>query len=153
MSSGTSAAAPRAPGRSEALLWLIFVTLATATQLAFKWAGSELADQELGLAFLTGALATPSVWVAIAGYVAMFALWINILRRVPLSRAYLITAIVYVPVSFGAWLIFGEQVSWLRAVGIAAITLGVALIAADVGDTSSSSGSSSGSSVRSTSPR
>ena len=137
MSPGTPTAAPRAPGRSEVLLWLIFVTLATATQLAFKWAGSELGDQELGVAFLADALAKPSVWVAIAGYAAIFALWINILRRVPLSRAYLITAIVYVPVSFGAWLIFGEQVSLLRAIGIAAIVIGVALIAA--GDTSSSS--------------
>jgi drug/metabolite transporter (DMT)-like permease len=129
----------RSPRRSEALLWLIFVALATATQLAFKWAGSELEDQELGLAFLTNALGKPSVWVAIAGYAAMFALWINILRRVPLSRAYLITAIVYVPVSFGAWLIFGEQVSLLRAMGIAAIVIGVALTAVDVDDTSSSS--------------
>ena len=137
MSPGTPTSAPQAPGRSDVLLWLVFVTLATATQLAFKWAGSELGDQELGLAFLTDALAKPSVWVAIAGYAAMFALWINILRRVPLSRAYLITAIVYVPVSFGAWLIFGEQVSLLRAIGIAAIVIGVALIAA--GDTSSSS--------------
>lgn len=137
MSPDTPTAAPRAPGRSELLPWLIFVTLATATQLAFKWAGSELGDQELGLAFLTDALAKPSVWVAIAGYAAMFALWINILRRVPLSRAYLITAIVYVPVSVGAWLIFGEQVSLLRAIGIAAIVIGVALIAA--GDSSSSS--------------
>ena len=137
MSPGTPTAAPRAPGRSEVLLWLVFVTLATATQLAFKWAGSELGDQELGVAFLADALAKPSVWVAIAGYAAMFALWINILRRVPLSRAYLITAIVYVPVSIGAWLIFGEQVSLLRAIGIAAIVIGVALIAA--GDTSSSS--------------
>jgi drug/metabolite transporter (DMT)-like permease len=129
----------RSPRRSEALLWLVFVALATATQLAFKWAGSELEDQELGLAFLTNALGKPSVWVAIAGYAAMFALWINILRRVPLSRAYLITAIVYVPVSFGAWLIFGEQVSLLRAMGIAAIVVGVALTAVDVDDTSSSS--------------
>ena len=137
MSPGTPTSAPQAPGRSDVLLWLVFVTLATATQLAFKWAGSELGDQELGVAFLADALAKPSVWVAIAGYAAMFALWINILRRVPLSRAYLITAIVYVPVSFGAWLIFGEQVSLLRAIGIAAIVIGVALIAA--GDTSSSS--------------
>ena len=94
MSPGTPTSAPQAPGRSDVLLWLIFVTLATATQLAFKWAGSELGDQELGVAFLADALAKPSVWVAIAGYAAMFALWINILRRVPLSRAYLITAIV-----------------------------------------------------------
>jgi drug/metabolite transporter (DMT)-like permease len=137
MSPATPTMAPRAPHRAEVLLWLIFVALATATQLAFKWAGSELGDQELGVAFLMSALAKPSVWVAIGGYATMFALWINILRRVPLSRAYIITAIVYVPVSLGAWLFFGEQISLLRAIGIAAIMIGVALTAADVGDTSS----------------
>jgi drug/metabolite transporter (DMT)-like permease len=136
----TPGAAPQAlPPRSEALLWVIFVTLATATQLTFKWAGSQLRDQEPGLAFVKGALATPSVWVAIVGYIAMFALWINILQRVPLSRAYLITAIVYAPASLGAWLIFGEQISLLRTIGIALIMIGVALIAADAGETPSSS--------------
>jgi len=133
-------AAPQAlqPG-SEALLWVIFVTLATVTQLTFKWAGSQLGDQEPGLAFVKGALATPSVWVAIVGYAAMFALWINILQRVPLSRAYLITAIVYAPASLGAWLLFGEQISLLRTIGIAAIMIGVALIAADGGETPAAS--------------
>jgi len=141
MSSLTPGPAPQAlQPRSEAVLWAIFVTLATATQLAFKWAGSQLEEQDFGLVFLTQAVAKPSVWVAIVGYTAMFVLWINILQRVPLSRAYLITAIVYVPVSIGAWLIFGEQISALRAIGIIAIMMGVALTAADVGETSSASG-------------
>jgi len=140
MSSVTPGAAPQAlQARSEALLWAIFVTLATATQLAFKWAGSQLGEQDFGFVFLSRAVTKPSVWVAIVGYTAMFVLWINILQRVPLSRAYLITAIVYVPVSIGAWLIFGEQISALRAIGIVAIMLGVALTAADVSETSSSS--------------
>jgi len=37
------------------------------------------------------------------------------------------TAIVYVPVGIGAWLIFDEQMS-LRGIGIAAIFMGVVLI-------------------------
>jgi len=69
------------------------------------------------------------VWAAIVGYIAMFVLWIDILKRVPLSRAYLITAVIYVPVTLGAWLIFGEDISALRGLGIAAIMMGVVLIA------------------------
>jgi drug/metabolite transporter (DMT)-like permease len=76
----------------------------------------------------SAALAKPSVWTAIAGYLTMFVLWIEILRRLPLSRAFVITAIVYVPVTIGAWLIFHEQISALRGVGIAAIIMGVVLI-------------------------
>ena len=115
--------------RSEALLWTLFIAFATTTQLAFKWAGSELGSQDFGLDFVGAALARPSVWAAIGGYVTMFVLWINILKRVPLSRAFVMTAIVYVPVTIGARLVFGEQVSSLRGIGIGAITVGVALIA------------------------
>ena len=123
--------APQRPisARSETLLWAVFIAIATATQLTFKWAGSQLGNQDFGLEFLLSALAKPSVWAAIAGYIAMFVLWIDILKRVPLSRAYLITAVIYVPVTLGAWLIFGEDISALRAFGIAAIMMGVMLIA------------------------
>jgi drug/metabolite transporter (DMT)-like permease len=114
--------------RSESLLWTIFIAIATATQLAFKWAGSDLEGREFGLGFVVAALAKPSVWTAIVGYATMFMLWINILRRVPLSRAFVMTAIVYVPVTIGAWLIFDEQISALRGIGIAAIIVGVVLI-------------------------
>src|SRR6185295_14991977 len=75
--------------RSDGLLWAVFIAIATATQLTFKWAGSSLEEQEFGPAFLGAALAKPSVWLAIAGYLAMFVLWIEILKRAPLSRAYL----------------------------------------------------------------
>ena len=125
----SDAASHATPARPETLLWAVFIAVATATQLVFKWAGSELEDQELGLAFLAAALAKPSVWAAIAGYITMFVLWITILKRTPLSRAYLITAVVYVPVTLGAWLIFGEQITALRGIGIAAIMMGVVLIA------------------------
>ena len=114
--------------RSETWLWTLFIAFATATQLAFKWAGSDLEGQEFGLGFVGVALAKLSVWTAILGYATMFMLWINILRRVPLSRAFVMTAIVYVPVTIGAWLIFDEQISALRGVGIAAIMVGVVLI-------------------------
>jgi drug/metabolite transporter (DMT)-like permease len=120
--------------RSEALLWTLFIPFATATQLAFKWAGSDLEGQEFGLGFVGAALGKPSVWTAIVGYVTMFMLWINILRRVPLSRAFVMTAIVYVPVTIGAWLIFDEQISALRGIGIAAIMMGVVLINSGTSD-------------------
>jgi drug/metabolite transporter (DMT)-like permease len=112
----------------QAWLWTIFIVAASATQLAFKWAGTELDDLEFGPAFIKAALTKPSVWVAILGYLGMFVLWLTILKRTPLSRAFLITAVVYVPVTLGAWLIFGEHISALRAVGTAAIMAGVVLI-------------------------
>lgn len=116
-------------------LWAIFIVAASATQLAFKWAGTELDGLDFNQKFVDTALALHSVWAAIAGYIVMFVLWITILKRTPLSRAYLITAVVYVPVTLGAWLIFGEDVSLLRIVGIAAIMAGVVLIGAEGNET------------------
>jgi drug/metabolite transporter (DMT)-like permease len=44
------------------------------------------------------------------------------------------TAIVYMPVTIGAWLIFDEQISALRGIGIAAIMMGVVLINSGTSD-------------------
>ncbi len=112
-----------------AVRWIGFVALATLTQLAFKWASTVLGDGEFGPEFILRAVTTPAVLLAIGGYIAMFVAWMRILKTTPLSRAYLVTAIVFVPVTFGAWLLFGEEITALRIAGITAIMIGVALMA------------------------
>ncbi len=112
-----------------AVRWIGFVALATLTQLAFKWASTVLGDGEFGAEFILRAVTTPAVLLAIGGYIAMFVAWMRILKMTPLSRAYLVTAIVFVPVTFGAWLLFGEEITALRIAGITAIMIGVALMA------------------------
>jgi multidrug transporter EmrE-like cation transporter len=120
---------------STALLWAALLTIETATQLAFK-AGSERLDAADGnsswlnavFLWMIAALTTPQVWLAILGYLATFVVWMLILQRMDLSKAFPITALCYVTVPVFAWLIFGEATSPARAAGIAFIVAGVVLL-------------------------
>ena len=120
----------------EVLLWASFIGLSALTQLSFKAAGDNLGGLDFGLGFMGEALAHPSVWLAISGYITVFVVWIVILQKTPLARAFLMTALVYVPVTIGAWLWFGEQIGWIRVGGIALIAGGVAMLGVGSGWTS-----------------
>ncbi len=112
----------------QALLFLALIVLVTATQLAFKAGSEDIGTGDIGLAWLLSSLAQPSVWLAIGLYVLTFAVWLLILQRTDLSRAFPLTCLTYVSVPLLAWLIFGETVSLSRAAGIAMIVAGVALL-------------------------
>lgn len=114
--------------RKDIALWVLFLGLATLTQLAFKWGGTELEGLEFGQAWFDAMLRTPAVGIAVTGYIAMFVLWLVILQRTDLNRAFSMTGLVYVTVPASAWIIFGEQIGWLRAAGIALIIVGVGLM-------------------------
>ena len=109
-------------------LWGAFVSLNTLTQLAFKAAGDTLDNIELGPQFIEAATEQPAVGLALLGYISVFAVWIAILKTAPLSRAFLLTALVYVPVTIGAWAWFGESLSGARIAGIGLIVAGVAML-------------------------
>lgn len=109
-------------------LWIAFIALSAATQLAFKSAGDKLDNVEFGPRFVELATREPAVWIAIAGYIAVFLVWIAILKSTPLARAFLLTALVYVPVTLGAWAWFGEGLSAVRIIGITMIVAGVAML-------------------------
>jgi len=128
----TEAAAMRSGARSfvsrDVVLWALFFAVDTMTQLAFKGGGNQLEGIEFGRFWLRTAFSSPVVWLAIAGYVTMFLLWMLILQRSELNRAFTLTGLAYVFVPLGAWALFGEEISWVRAAGIALIISGVTLI-------------------------
>ena len=62
------------------------------------------------------------------GYAATFVVWMMILQRMDLSRAFPLTGLMYVSVPALAWLVFGEAISPLRMGGIALIVGGVILL-------------------------
>ena len=109
-------------------MWLCFLALGTATQLGFKVARKPLENLDFGLDWLRVASTTPAFALAVGCYLATFALWIVILQRMPLSRAFLLTALVYVTVTIGSALWLGESVNIAQLVGIGLVILGVALL-------------------------
>ena len=110
------------------LFWSVFLTLDTATQMAFKTASEGLEGMSFGLPFLQRALTTPSFWIAILCYIATFVVWMAVLTRMELSRAFPLTALTYVTVPALAFLFFGEHAPPMRLAGIAVIIGGVILI-------------------------
>lgn len=110
------------------LFWSVFVALDTATQLAFKAASEKLEGMIFGLPFLQVALTTPTFWVAILCYIATFVVWMAVLTRMDLSRAFPLTALTYITVPALALLFFGEHLPLIRVAGIGVIIAGVILI-------------------------
>ena len=110
------------------MLWALFVALATATQIAFKWGGSDLEKVEFGRAWFATLLGSPAVGLAILGYVAMFVLWMVILQRTTLARAFMMTGLVYITVPAAAAVIFGERITWWTGLGIAIIVAGIVVM-------------------------
>lgn len=120
--------------RRQLLVWLAFIGLDTATQLAFKLGAVGLGDMDFGLDMLARAVRLPGVWLAVAGYLGTFFVWMAILRDMPLSRAFPMTGLVYITVPLLAWGAFGEQIGPLRAGGIALIIGGVVLLGMEDGN-------------------
>lgn len=121
-------AAPRSTLRRDVGLWATFLALDTGTQIAFKAGGSALAGIDFGLAWFDRFLATPAIWIGIAGYILAFVLWIAILQGSELTRAFTLQGVTFATVPVGGWLFFGEHISLARAFGIALIIVGVTLI-------------------------
>ena len=118
-------------------LWSVFLGLATVTQLAFKWGGTDLEQAETVADWFAALVRSPAVGLAILGYIVMFGLWLHILQRTSLARAFLMTGLVYVTVPLAAWFIFSERIGIFHAAGIALIIAGIALMGSSGGDTES----------------
>ena len=80
---------------------------------------------------LTG-LASIYVWVAIAFVILSLVTWLYVLRYIPLSIAFPISQAVHVLVPLGSWFVLGENIVTLRWIGIALVSLGLAVVARPV---------------------
>jgi drug/metabolite transporter (DMT)-like permease len=80
---------------------------------------------------LTG-LASIYVWIAIVFVILSLITWLYVLRYLPLSIAFPISQAVHVLVPLGSWLILGENIVTLRWIGIAFVSLGLAIVAKPV---------------------
>lgn len=112
------------------MLWSIFIALSTLTQLSFKLASKPLEHLDFNRHWLQVAYSTPAFVVACVSYILTFAIWIVILQRTPLSKAFLLTALVYVTVTLGSAVWLGEIINPGQLGGIALVIFGIALLGA-----------------------
>lgn len=70
----------------------------------------------------------PLILVGMIAYALSAVCWLSILSKVDLSFAYPMISIGYVAILLMGWLVFGEEVSWLRWTGVLLISLGILAI-------------------------
>lgn len=100
-------------------LVLINVVLLVAGQILWKRASA---------AGLGGALTSPAFWVGLGLYGVATILWLEVLRRLPLSLAYPLQALAYPAGVAAAFVLLHEPVPASRWVGVAVIVAGVGLV-------------------------
>jgi drug/metabolite transporter (DMT)-like permease len=115
-------------------LHLVVSTLCVAIyELLLKRGASETAKLHSSWSWtgLTG-LASIYVWIAIVFVIVSLITWLYVLRYLPLSIAFPLAQSVHVLVPLGSWLILGENIVTLRWIGIALVSLGLAIVAKPV---------------------
>ena len=116
--------------------WLhlaISIACVTIYELLLKRGAAETADPNSSWSWtgLTG-LGSIYVWIAIVFVILSLITWLYVLRYLPLSIAFPISQAVHVFVPLGSWLVLGENIITLRWIGIALVSLGLAVVARPV---------------------
>ena len=116
--------------------WLhlaISVVCVAIYELLLKRGATETANQNSSWSWtgLTG-LGSIYVWIAIVFVILSLITWLYVLRYLPLSIAFPISQSVHVLVPLGSWLVLGENIITLRWIGIALVSLGLAIVAKPV---------------------
>jgi len=116
--------------RNPWLYLAVSVSCVTIYEMLLKRGAAETADPNSSWAWtgITG-LGSIYVWIAIVFVVVSLVTWLYVLRYLPLSIAFPISQAVHVLVPLGSWLILGENIVTLRWIGIALVSLGLAVVA------------------------
>lgn len=112
---------------------VVSITCVTIYELLLKRGAAETANPNSSWAWtgLSG-LGSVYVWIAIVFVILSLITWLYVLRYLPLSIAFPISQAVHVFVPLGSWLILGENIVTLRWIGIAFVSLGLAVVARPV---------------------
>src|SRR2546423_10680132 len=116
--------------------WLhltVSIACVTVYELLLKRGAAETANPNSSWSWtgLSG-LGSIYVWIAIVFVILSLITWLYVLRYLPLSIAFPISQAVHVLVPLGSWLILGENIVTLRWIGIALVSLGLAIVAKPV---------------------
>lgn len=111
---------------TQVCLLLSFSGVMAAGQILFKRVALSLTGDQL-TALLLQCLSSGAAWAALALYGFATALWVYLLRTVPLSIAYPFLALGFIIVPVAAYFAFSEPLTLRFAFGTAFIVLGLYL--------------------------
>jgi drug/metabolite transporter (DMT)-like permease len=104
----------------------VSVLLNAAAQIFIKIGTEHAPNQSL---FAISTLTSGAMLLGIAALVLALVSWLYALKSVPLTIAFTLAATTQVIVPLGCWIFLGEQISFVRWIGIFLVTFGVLLVA------------------------
>jgi drug/metabolite transporter (DMT)-like permease len=107
-------------------VWLLNIVVDTTGHIAFKHAA--ITEHESELHRWKSMLSSLQLWVGIFCFCLEFLLWLVLLSMLPLSLGILLSGFNTVAILIAGRLVFREMLDPLRVIGIAFITVGVALV-------------------------
>lgn len=114
---------------SRARFYLLgFAALAvcdTATQVSFKLASLHAGAFTASRFWLLTVARSPWIYVAVAGYLGAFAMWMTLLEHAPVGPAFAASHIDVVTVLAVSVPLFGERLTAFQAAGAACIVAGI----------------------------
>jgi len=112
-------------------LIVVSVLLSTAGQTFLKIGlDSRRVGEASGVVpFLVGSFGAWQVWAGLVFFAGSVLVWMRVLSQSELSWGYPLLGLSYVMVALAGWLVFGEQLSATRILGIALVIGGSAFIA------------------------
>jgi drug/metabolite transporter (DMT)-like permease len=115
------------------ITYILIAILAAATgQILLKQGVTTIGALTITLGQLGDILwrlgTNPYVIIGLTAYVVGELFWLAALSRVDLSYAYPFASLSYVFMLAASWLVFNEDISWVRLLGTVIIGLGVFLV-------------------------
>lgn len=104
-------------------LWLSIPLLNTLQQIFLKQSAHSLSG-DFGIVWIMSLGSSAWFILAIIAEIACFILWMRVLAKTDLSKAFTLSAISYVFVLASAWLFYAEPISALQLGGSGLIILG-----------------------------
>ena len=112
------------------VILMFFPLLLALGQVFFKRAALSISQVDVGQ-YLVSLFLSIDFWIAALLYAAGIVFWVWVLQRVPLTIAYVFSALSYVVTPFLAYYFFNETLSIRYVVGVLIIILGIIIATYD----------------------
>ena len=110
------------------LLWTALPALGLTVQLASKTTAELMTGHAMDVWWLLDALRLPCVWILIFSDLGSFVAWMFVLWEFQLSEAFPATALTYIVILLGGYLVLHEHIQTAQLIGTLAILAGIALV-------------------------
>lgn len=100
----------------------------TSTQVAFKLASLRSGEFSFTRAWFGASAHSPWTYVAVAGYLGAFVMWMTLLEHAPVGTTFAISNVDLVMVLLISVPLFGERLSAMQLAGAACIIAGIVVI-------------------------